>query len=141
MTRVTSDLRVGGTLAGYRLDGVLGRGGMGVVYRAEHLTLRRVVALKLVAPELALDSRFRARFLAESRLAASLEHPNVIPIYDAGEADGQLYLAMRIVEGPSLREVLAREKPLEPARAVELLAPVAAALDVAQVVGPHIRGM
>jgi YVTN family beta-propeller protein len=136
VAHVTSDPRVGSTLAGYRLDSVLGRGGMGVVYRAEHLTLRRSVALKLVAPELATDPRFRERFLAESRLAASLEHPNVIPIYDAGEADGQLYLAMRLVEGQSLRDLLDREAPLEPARAIELLAPVASALDAA-----HARGL
>ena len=125
VAHVTSDRRVGSTLAGYRLDSLLGRGGMGVVYRAEHLTLRRSVALKLVAPELATDLRFRERFLAESRLAASLEHPNVIPIYDAGEADGQLYLAMRLVEGHSLRELLAEGAPLAPARAISLLAPVA----------------
>jgi YVTN family beta-propeller protein len=127
---------VGSTLAGYRLDAVLGRGGMGVVYRAEHLTLHRRVALKLVAPELAADPRFRERFLAESRLAASLEHPNVIPIYDAGEADRQLYLAMRLVEGQSLRELLAEQAPLPPARAIDLLAPVASALDTA-----HGRGL
>jgi YVTN family beta-propeller protein len=136
VAHVTSDRRFGSTLAGYRLDEVLGRGGMGVVYRAEHLTLRRSVALKLVAPELATDARFRERFLAESRLAASLEHPNVIPIYDAGEADGQLYLAMRLVEGQSLRDLLAREAPLPPAGAIELLSPVASALDTA-----HARGL
>jgi YVTN family beta-propeller protein len=136
VAHVTSDLRVGTTLAGYRLGSVLGRGGMGVVYRAEHLTLRRSVALKLVAPELATDARFRERFLAESRLAASLEHPNVIPIYDAGEADDQLYLAMRAVEGQSLRELLAQEAPLPPARTINLLSPVASALDAA-----HERGL
>jgi YVTN family beta-propeller protein len=109
---------------------------MGVVYRAEHLTLRRSVALKLVAPELATDPRFRERFLAESRLATSLEHESVIPIYDAGEADGQLYLAMRLVEGESLSELLATEAPLAPARTIALLAPVASALDAA-----HARGL
>ena len=76
---------------------------MGVVYRATDLSLERPVALKLIAPELAEDERFRERFLREPRLAASLDHPNVVPIYEAGEHDGQLYLAMRYVEGSDLR--------------------------------------
>ena len=87
---------------------MIGRGGMGVVYRAYDLRLKRPVALKLVAPELARDERFRERFLRESELAASLEHPNVVPIYDAGEVDGRLYLAMRLVEGTDLRALLRR---------------------------------
>ena len=89
----------GSTFAGYRVDSLAGRGGMGVVYRATDLSLERPVALKLIAPELAEDKRFRERFLREPKLAASIDHPNVIPIYEAGEHDGQLYLAMRFVEG------------------------------------------
>ena len=87
---------------------------MGVVYRATDLSLERPVALKLIAPELAEDEHFRARFLREPRLAASLDHPNVIPIYEAGEHDGQLYLAMRFVEGSDLRTLLDARGQAEP---------------------------
>ena len=90
---------LGTELAGYRLESLLGRGGMGVVYRARDLALDRDVALKLLAPHLAEDVSFRERFLTESRVAASLEHPNVVPIHDAGEIDGQLYIVMRLVVG------------------------------------------
>ena len=93
------DTRVGSVLAGYRIERLLGRGGMSSVYLAEHLRLHRKVALKLMAPELADDERFRERFLRESQLAASLDHPNVVPVYDADESDGVLYIAMRYVEG------------------------------------------
>ena len=126
---------IGSELAGYRLDELIGRGGMGVVYRAHDLALDRDVALKLLAPHLAEDVSFRERFLTESRVAASLEHPNVVPIHDAGEIDGQLYIAMRLVEGSDLKEVL-REGPLEPARAVRVLEQIAGALDAA-----HARGL
>jgi serine/threonine protein kinase len=102
-------MRTGTTFAGYRVESLVGRGGMGVVYRATDLSLERPLALKLIAPELAEDERFRARFLREPRLAASLDHPNVIPIYEAGEHEGQLYLAMRFVEGSDLKSVLERE--------------------------------
>jgi hypothetical protein len=88
---------IGTQIAGYRLEELIGRGGMGVVYRAHDLALERPVALKLLAPSLAEDPAFRERFLVESRLAASLDHPNVVPVYDAGEVEGQLYLAMRYV--------------------------------------------
>ena len=113
------------------MESLIGRGGMGVVYRATDLSLERPVALKLVAPELAEDKRFRERFLREPRLAASLDHPNVIPIYEAGERDGQLYLAMRYVDGSDLKTVLARDGKLAPERALRILAQVAAALDAA----------
>src|SRR5215831_10829268 len=93
----TSDPRIGTELAGYRVDALLGRGGMGVVYRAHDLALDRPVALKILAPELTADAGFRDRFLRESRLAASIDHPNVIPLYDAGEAAGELFIAMRYV--------------------------------------------
>ena len=121
----------GTTFAGYRVEAVVGRGGMAVVYRATDLSLERPVALKLIAPELAGDESFRERFLREPRLAASLDHPNVIPIYEAGEHEGQLYLAMRFVEGSDLRSVLGREKTLSPERALAVLAQVAGALDAA----------
>jgi serine/threonine-protein kinase len=97
------DTRVGSVLAGYRIERLLGRGGMSSVYLAEHLRLQRKVALKLMAPELADDERFRERFLRESQLAASLDHPNVVPVYDADEAEGVLYIAMRYVDGDDLR--------------------------------------
>jgi ABC-type branched-subunit amino acid transport system substrate-binding protein len=126
----------GTSFAGYRVDSLVGRGGMGVVYRATDLSLERPVALKLVAPELAEDERFRERFLREPRLAASLDHPNVIPIYEAGEHDGQLYLAMRFVEGSDLRSVLEREGGLPPERALAVAAQIAGALDAA-----HKRGL
>lgn len=92
---VGSDPRRGNDIAGYRIENLLGRGGMGAVYLAEDLRLGRKVALKLLAPELAENERFRDRFLRESQLAASLDHPHIVPIYAAGEADGQLYLALK----------------------------------------------
>jgi serine/threonine protein kinase len=121
----------GTSFAGYRVDSLVGRGGMGVVYRATDLSLGRPVALKLIAPELAEDEHFRARFLREPRLAASLDHPNVIPIYEAGEHEGQLYLAMRFVEGSDLKSLLEREGKLPPERALGVLGQVAGALDAA----------
>jgi serine/threonine protein kinase len=130
-----SDLSIGSELLGYRVERVLGRGGMGVVYLAEDLRLRRMVALKLLAPQLAAEEGFRERFLAESKLAASLDHPCVVPIYEAGEADGQLFIAMRFVEGQDLKTLL-RAGPLTAERAVRLCAQVADALDSA-----HERGL
>src|SRR5262249_13991947 len=128
---VSVDPRIGSELFGYRLEELLGRGGMGVVYRAYDPRLKRHVALKLIAPELAEDERFRERFLAETELAASLEHPNVVPIHDAGEVDGQLYLTMRYVDGGELKSLLKEETSLEPARALAICSQVAAALDAA----------
>src|SRR5262249_20754235 len=104
---------------------------MSRVYLASDLTLKRRVALKLLAPELARDERFRDRFLRESELAASLDHPNIVPIYSAGEVDEQLYIAMRYVVGGDLQRVLRRVGALEPMRAIELLAQLANALDSA----------
>ncbi len=126
----------GTTFANYRVESLIGRGGMGVVYRATDLSLERPVALKLIAPELAQDEQFRTRFLREPRLAASLDHPNVIPIYEAGEHEGQLYLAMRYVEGTDLKTALQRDGKLTAERAIEVLAQVASALDAA-----HERGL
>ena len=103
--------RIGTVLAGYRVESLLGRGGMSVVYLAEHMRLGRKVALKVLATPLAHDESFRERFVRESQRAAELDHPNVIPIYDAGEieggdTDGLLYIAMRYVEGYDLRTLL-----------------------------------
>ncbi len=130
------DPTIGSELFGYRLEALLGRGGMGVVYKAYDPRLKRYVALKLIAPELSEDERFRERFLAESELAASLEHPNVVPIYDAFDADGRLAIAMRYVEGTDLKQLLQTEHVLDPERAVTICAQVAAALDAA-----HRRGL
>ena len=128
--------RVGTTFAGYRIERVLGRGGMSVVYLAEHPRLKSDVALKLLAPELAENDVFRERLLRESRLAASISHPNVIPVYDTGEEDGVLFISMRFVDGPDLRRLLRDEGPLSPDRTVTLCTQVAAALDAA-----HARGL
>ncbi len=100
------DLQPGTEVASYRIVRTLGRGGMSVVYLAEHDWLQRKVALKVLAPQLAEDERFRERFVRESRLAASLDHPNVIPIYEAGGSGGDLFIAMRYVEGTDLRTLL-----------------------------------
>ena len=101
-----AELAPGSVVGGYRIEEVAGRGGMGVVYRATQLSLDRPVALKVIAPELAGDVTFRERFKRESRIAASIEHPNVIPVYEAGEGEGLLYLTMRYVEGTDLRAVI-----------------------------------
>jgi serine/threonine-protein kinase len=115
--------------AGYRIESRIGRGGMGVVYRATDLSLERTVALKVLAGDLAKEPGFQRRFVTESRLAASLDHPNIVPIYAAGEFDGTFYIAMRFVPGHDLRTLLRAEGPVEPARAARLLAQVASALD------------
>ena len=100
---------VGTDFAGYRLRAVLGRGGMSIVYQAENPRLRNVIALKVLAPELADDQIFRTRFREESQIAASLNHPNVIPIHDFGSSDGLLYIAMRYVSGTDLRQLIAEQ--------------------------------
>jgi DNA-binding beta-propeller fold protein YncE len=132
---VATDPAIGSTLAGYRLDELIARGGMGVVYRATQLALERPVALKVIAPNLAGDSDFRERFLRESRLAARLEHPGVVPVYDAREEDGELIVAMRLIEGGDLKQRLAARGSLPPAEAVDLLGQVAEALDAAHAAG------
>ena len=123
-------------VAGYRIEQRIGRGGMGEVFRALDVALARPVALKLLRLELCADERFRERMLRESRLAAALDHPNVVPIYEAGEAGGRLFIAMRFVDGPDLRTLLRREGRLKPARAVAIAGQVAEALDAA-----HERGL
>jgi hypothetical protein len=131
-----STLRPGEEFAGHRIESLAGRGGMGVVYRATHLALDLTVALKVIAPEYAEDPEFRERFKRESRLAASLDHPNVIPIRHAGEEDGLLYVTMRYVDGSDLGRAISRSDGLPPAAAVAIVADVAAALDAA-----HQRGL
>jgi DNA-binding beta-propeller fold protein YncE/predicted Ser/Thr protein kinase len=126
---------IGSTLGGYRIESLIARGGMGVVYRATQLALERPVALKVIARQLADDEQFRRRFLSESRLAARLEHPAVVPVYDAREDDGELIVAMRLIEGGDLRKLIDRDGPLEPERAVHLLGQVAEALDAAHAAG------
>ena len=126
---------LGSTFGSYRIDAVLGRGGMGIVYRAEDLRLGRNVALKLVASELSEDQQFRERFLSESRLAASTEHAGIVPVYEAGEVGGRLYIAMRYIEGRDLGALLRQEGPLEPARAITLVAQLADALQAAHAHG------
>jgi len=115
----------------YRIESVLGRGGMGTVYLATHARLERKVALKVIAPELAGDPEFRSRFLRESQLAASLDHPNVIPIYDADEVDGVLYLAMRYVDGPSLQARIREHGALSRLDALRIAEQIGSALDAA----------
>jgi DNA-binding beta-propeller fold protein YncE len=131
-----ADLQPGDVFAGHRIEGLAGRGGMGVVYRATELTLERIVALKLIAPALAGDPDFRARFLRESRAAASIEHPNVLPIYYAGELEDELYIVMRYVDGQDLRTLVRASGSLPPQRAAGIVSQVAAALDAA-----HERGL
>jgi hypothetical protein len=130
------DISIGSVFAGHRLDGIAGRGGMGVVYQATHLALDRTVALKLIAPELSGDEQFRERFKQESMTAASLDHPNVVPIYDAGEEHGQIYVTMRHVPGTDLRALIERQGALPPAEAASIIAQIADALDAA-----HERGL
>jgi YVTN family beta-propeller protein len=128
-------LAAGAMFAGHRIEYEIGRGGMGVVYRAHHLALELDRALKLIAPALSADRGFRERFRREARVAASIDHPNVIPGYDAGEEDGVLYLSMRLVEGADLRRIVARQGPLPLQRVARLIGGVASALDAAHAHG------
>jgi serine/threonine-protein kinase len=129
------ELTAGETLGGCRVEGVIARGGMGVVYRAEQLDLRRPVALKVITADRAGDPEFRERFTRESRMAAAIDHPNVVPIYAAGEDRGALYIAMRYVPGTDLHALIKRSGRLPAARAAAIVAQVAAALDVAHAAG------
>lgn len=122
---------IGQQIAGYRIERLIGRGGMAVVYCAKDLRLERTVALKLIAPERARDEVFRRRFTHESRVAARIDHPHIVPIFEAGETDGLLYIAMRYVSGPDLRVLLQREGPLPVATALRIATQVASALDAA----------
>ncbi|WP_030339518.1 serine/threonine-protein kinase [Streptomyces sp. NRRL S-1022] len=122
---------VGRQVAGYRIESEIGRGGMAVVYRAHDLRLDRTVALKLLAPELARNDTFRKRFTHESQVAAAIDHPHIVPVFEAGETDGVLYIAMRYVPGSDLRHLLDVRGPLAPPDAVRIAAQVASALDAA----------
>ena len=126
---------VGSRIAGYRLDEVTGRGGMAVVYRAYDTRLERPVALKLLAPELARDAAFRQRFIRESRTAAAVDHPNIIPIFEAGEADGVLFIAMRFVHGRDVQSLVNDGGPLPVVQACHIISQVAAGLEAAHAHG------
>jgi len=126
---------LGSEIGGYRLDEVVGRGGMGVVYKATQLSLDRVVAVKLITRELASDLQFRARFSRETRSAAAIEHPSIVPVYEAGEANGVLFLAMRYVDGTDLQTLIESEGALPHERAARIVAQISAALDAAHVHG------
>ena len=128
-------LSPGTEIAGYRIESLLGRGGMAVVFKAQDLRLDRPVGLKVLAPELSESPQFRERFLRESRLAASLDHPNIIPVYEAGEDHGLLFIAMRLVGGGDLAERLRLQGRQSPAHTISILAQVAAALDAAHAAG------
>jgi hypothetical protein len=132
---VMGELAPGTVFAGHRIEAVAGRGGMGVVYRATQLALDRTVALKVIAPGLLEDQTIRARFVRESKVAASIDHPNVIPIYYAGEEHGIAYIAMRYVPGDDVRSLVRRERRLAPERAARIVAQVGAALDAAHSAG------
>jgi tRNA A-37 threonylcarbamoyl transferase component Bud32 len=131
-----SKLDVGTVFAGFRIEALLGRGGMGSVYRARDLTLDSERALKVLEPELTTDRAFRERFQREARLAAQLENQAVVPVYHAGEEDGRLYIAMRLIRGPDLHRLVAKDGPLEPQRTARIVGAVASALDAA-----HARGI
>ncbi|KOV63346.1 serine/threonine protein kinase [Streptomyces sp. MMG1121] len=122
---------IGAEIAGYRVERELGRGGMAVVYCARDLRLGRTVALKLLAPEYTRNDAFRRRFAQESRVAAAIEHPHIVPVFEAGEADGILYIAMCLVAGPDLRALIDREGPLPVPAALRIAAQLASALDAA----------
>jgi serine/threonine protein kinase len=137
---VTADdpiLAPGAELAGYRIERFVARGGMGAVYEATQLSLERRVALKFISRQLGSDERFRERFRREARSSAAIDHPNILPVYEAGELpDGSLFLALRFVDGPDLSSLLREQGPLEPREALTILTQVANALDAA-----HERGI
>ena len=128
-------LAAGSRVAGYLLEEQAGAGGMAVVFRARDERLGRPVALKVLAPGLAADADFRRRFLRESRAAAAVDDPHIIPVYEAGEAGGVLFIAMRYVSGGDVRGLLRREGPLAPGRVAAIISPVACALDAAHAAG------
>src|SRR5204862_7998204 len=139
MADANDDPRIGKVIAGYRVEERVGRGGMGVAYRAEHPNLRRRAAIKVIAPDLAESEGFRERFTREARIAAALQHPNVVTVYDAGEVDGLLYLAMQYIEGSDLAAMLRSQGRLRPYRAIDVCRQVAAALDAAHALGLILR--
>src|SRR3954447_473584 len=130
------ELEVGSVFAGHRIEGIAGRGGMGVVYRATHLALDHVVAMKVISAQLVGDEIFRERFRSESRIAVSIRHPNVVQIHHAGEENGLIFVTMDLIEGTDLRRLINKEGKVAPERAVELVSQAAAALDAA-----HAKGL
>src|SRR6266498_877716 len=114
-------LQIGSQVAGYRIAGILGEGGMGIVYEAEHAILGRKAALKTLLRELAATDEFRRRFIRESQVVAAIDHPNIIPIYDAGEIEGTAYIAMRYVPGGDLADLIAKRAPLAAPEALSIL--------------------
>ncbi len=130
-----ADTRIGTKIGGYAVESLLGRGGMSVVYLAVDAKLGRRVALKIMSEELAENESFRTRFVREAEMAANLEHPNIVPVYDAGDADGVLYLAMRVIRGTDLRRVITGGGPMEVERSVAILRQVGGALDAAHRAG------
>jgi serine/threonine-protein kinase len=132
---IEGGLAVGARVGGYRLERPLGRGGMAAVYLARDERLDRLVALKIMAPALAADQEFRTRFIRESRAAAAVDHPHIIPVYEAGDADGLLFIAMRYVPGGDVGTIVRREGPLSLGRAAAVIAQVASALDAAHAAG------
>jgi serine/threonine protein kinase len=133
--RLIFGFSVGSRIAGYRLEDQVGVGGMAVVFRAVDERLGRQVALKVLSPELAADEDFRERFIRESRAAAAVDDPHLIPVYEAGEAEGVLFIAMRYVAGGDARSLVRRGGPLSPARMAAIVSPVASALDAAHAIG------
>lgn len=127
--------RIGDQFGSYRLEEMIGHGGMSIVYRARHLVLERLVALKLLSPDLSEDPSFQERFIRESRLAAALDHPNVIPIYEAGEENNVFYIAMRYVPGSNLKAFLQRNGPLDRANTISIIGQIASALNAAHELG------
>ncbi|HEV2240193.1 MAG TPA: serine/threonine-protein kinase [Streptosporangiaceae bacterium] len=125
----------GSLVAGYRLEERIGAGGMAVVFRARDERLGRLVALKILAPALAADAAFRRRFIRESRMAAAVDDPHIIPVFEAGEAGGVLFIAMRFVRGGDVRSLLHREGPMPRGRVAAIVSPVASALDAAHAAG------
>jgi Protein kinase domain len=134
-SRPAAGFAAGLRVPGYRLEEEIGRGGMAVVFRARDERLGRLVALKILAPGLAADEGFRHRFIRESRAAAAVDDPHIVPVYEAGEADGVLFIAMRYVPGGDVRSLVRREGPMSPGRAAAIISPVASALDAAHAAG------
>src|SRR5579859_4540940 len=131
---IDARLGAGSRIGSYRLEQMIGRGGMAVVFRAVDERLDRQVAVKILAPVLVDDHAFRLRFMRESRVAAAVDDPHIIPIFEAGESGGVLFIAMRYVRGGDVRTLVRRHGPMTPARAAAILSPVASALDTAHAV-------
>jgi serine/threonine protein kinase len=133
---VAAELPLGSVFAGCRIEEVIGQGEMGIVYRADELALQRPVAIKVVRPEYSQEERFRERFRRESQVVASIDHPNVIPLFKTGEEDGVLFITMRLVEGTDLKALIAAEGRVDPMRTARIVRKVGGALDAA-----HARGL